>query len=186
MIRNFVTLSRTIHVISAVWVLILGFAIIADVLGRAVFSMPIQGTTEIVKASVVSIAFLQLPLAVFSGSMLRTEVFANAMGAGPRRLMRTANYLAGAALFLIIAYASWDAAIFSVTGGEYEGEGALRLPTWPVRWTIVVTAALTGLAYLTMIWLDWKRQLEMELAYPGVLQFDAKQAATMQSDTGDR
>lgn len=186
MIRNFVTLSRTIHVISAVWVLILGFAIIADVLGRAIFSMPIQGTTEVVKASVVSIAFLQLPLAVFSGSMLRTEVFANSMGEGPRRLMRTANYLAGAALFLLIAYASWDAAIFSVVRGEYEGEGALRLPTWPVRWTIVVTATLTGLAYLAMIWLDWKRQLEMELAYPGVLQYDAQQAATMQSGTGDR
>jgi TRAP-type C4-dicarboxylate transport system permease small subunit len=186
MIRNFVTLSRTIHVISAVWVLILGFAIIADVLGRAVFSAPIQGTTEIIKASVVSIAFLQLPLAIFSGSMLRTEIFANSMGPTPRRIARTANYLAGAALFFLIAYASWDAAIFSVVRGEYEGEGALRLPTWPVRWTIVVTAALTGLAYLTMIWLDWKRRLEMELAYPGVLQYDAEQAATISSDKGDR
>ena len=185
MIRGFVTVARTIHVISAVWVLILGFAIIADVLGRALFSYPIQGTTEVVKASVVAITFLQLPLAVFSGSMLRTEIFANALSDRGRRVLRTVSYLAGALLFFLIAWASWDAAIFSVVKGEYEGEGALRVPTWPVRWIIVSTAAISCLAYLMMIWLDWKRQLEMELAYPGVLQFDAKQAQVISAAKGD-
>lgn len=186
MIRGFVALARTIHVISAFWVLVLGFAIIADVVGRTFLSAPIQGTTEIVKASVVAITFLQLPLAIFSGSMLRTEVFADALGPLARRLLRTAGYLLGAALFAMIVYASWDAAVFSVVRGEYEGEGALRVPTWPVRWIIVASAAFSALAYLVMILLDWTGQLEMELAYPGILQFDAARSGVMKSDGGTR
>ncbi|KPQ07367.1 MAG: TRAP-type C4-dicarboxylate transport system, small permease component [Rhodobacteraceae bacterium HLUCCA12] len=175
--------ARTIHVISAFWVLILGFAIMADVLSRNLFSYPIRGTTEVIKNSVVAITFLQLPLAVASGSMLRTELVSDALGPHGRRALRTIGYVLGAALFTMIAVSAWGDAIYAWRIGEYEGEGALRVPTWPVRFVMIGTAILSAITYLSMIWLDWTGQLEQENAYPGILSFDAKASQVM---TGER
>lgn len=183
MLRAFVSLARGIHVISAAWVLLLGFAIIADVVGRSVFSFPIQGTSEVIKNSVVAITFMQLPLAIMSGSMLRTEIFADTLPKIGRRVLRTAGYILGLTLFLLIAWASLEPAAYAFQIGEYEGEGALRVPTWPIRFLLIATAVYSAMAYLAMIWLDWTDQLELELAYPGILSFDAQNSAVMTTDT---
>ena len=50
--------------------------------------------------------------------------------------------------------------------GEYEGEGALRVPTWPVRGTVLVMSVFGLYAYLAMIYYDWTDQLEDEIAAP--------------------
>lgn len=182
MLRSLVGLARGLHVISAGWVLILGFAIIADVLGRSVFSFPIRGTSEIIKNSVVAITFMQLPLAILSGSMLRTEIFADALPLIARRMLRTVGYLMGLTLFLLIAWSALEPAAYAFRIGEYEGEGALRVPTWPIRFLLIATAVYSAIAYLAMIWLDWTDQLEMEIAYPGILSYDAQNAATMTAE----
>ncbi len=179
MMKALVGAARGMHVISAGWVMILGFAIIVDVLGRSLFSYPIQGTSEVIKNSVVAITFMQIPLAVMSGSMLRTEIFADMLGVTGRRLLRTVGYLMGASLFLTIAIASLEPAAYAFKIGEYEGEGALRVATWPIQFLLIFTAAYTALAYVAMIWLDWTDQLEAELSYPGILSFDAVNAAVM-------
>ena len=49
---NIVRFARMIHVISAFWILILGVIILIDVFGRALFSTPLLGATEIIKNSV--------------------------------------------------------------------------------------------------------------------------------------
>jgi TRAP-type C4-dicarboxylate transport system permease small subunit len=179
MLRALVGLARGIHVVSAVWVLVLGFAIIADVVGRSVFSYPIRGTTEVIKNSVVAITFMQLPLAILSGSMLRTEIFADGLGTLGRRLLRTLGYLMGICLFALIAWSALEPAAYAYRIGEYEGEGALRVPTWPIRFLLIGTAVYAAIAYLAMIWLDWTGQLEHEIAYPGILSFDAANASVM-------
>ncbi|WP_164730420.1 TRAP transporter small permease [Pelagibacterium montanilacus] len=163
-------LARGIHVVSAFWVLLLGFAIVADVLSRAFLNFPIQGTTEILKNSVVAITFLQLPLAIMTGSMLRTEIVSDAAGPLIRRLLRTITFALGGILFLLIAYSSWEPAVFAFEIGEYEGEGALRVATWPVRFILIATSVFAAIAYISMIWLDWTGQLEDEAAWPGLNQ----------------
>ncbi len=185
-ISSVVRLARVIHVVSAVWVIILAMVIIVDVMGRAIFSAPLQGTTEVLRMSVVAVTFLQLPLAIFSGSMLRTEIFADALPPVGRKLLRALCYLMGFALFALIAYSSWNAAFDAFRIGAYEGEGALRVPTWPVRFLIIATSAFAALAYLMMLWLDWTEQLEQELAYPGILQFDADMNSAPSGDQGER
>ena len=42
---------------------------------------------------------------------------------------------------------------------EYEGEGSLRIYTWPIRSVITVTAGAAAYAYLSMIIADWRGQL---------------------------
>ncbi len=179
MVKGFAGLARTIHVLSAFWILLIAFVIVADVIGRAVFSAPLQGSTEIIRNSVVAITFLQLPLAILSGSMLRTELLSELLGPTGRRIMRTLAYLLGFALFALIAYADWRPASVAYRIGEYEGEGALRIPVWPVHFILIATSIMSAAAYITMIWLDWTGQLEDELAYPGILAFDREATAVM-------
>lgn len=167
-LRILVGFARGIHVVSAFWVLLIAFIIMVDVLGRSLLSMPLRGTSEIIKNSVVAITFMQLPLAVFSGSMLRTEIFADSVPGWARRLLRSAAYALGAILFVLVAYSAWPDAAMAYRIGEYEGEGALRVPTWPVRFLLIATSIYTALAYAGMIWLDWTEGLELEVAYPGM------------------
>lgn len=179
MVRGFVGLARAIHVVSAFWVLMIAMVIIVDVLGRAFFSSPLQGTTEVIRNSVVAITFLQMPLAVLSGSMLRTELITEFLGPDGRRILRTLTYLLGLAFFALIVYADWRPAMFAYRIGEYEGEGALRVPVWPVHFILLSTAAMCAVSYVIMIWLDWTGQLEDEITYPGILAFDREAAAVM-------
>lgn len=162
-----IKISRAIHLISALWTLALAALIFGDVIGRTVFTAPIPGTKEILQNSIVSIAFLQLPLAIYSGSMLRTTIFADAVPPFARRILRTISALLGLVVFIGLVWSTLPAFLDAYRIGEYEGEGSLRVPTWPVRGVVLVMSAFVGLAYLQMIWLDWRGRLIDESEAPG-------------------
>ena len=167
-----IRIARFIHVLSACWILGLGVIILIDVVGRTFFATPLLGTTEIVKNSVVAVTFLQLPLAIYSGSMLRTTIVIDAVGPIIRKLLRTITSLLGAIFFAIVVYSAWEHMIDAWRIGEYEGEGALRVPTYPVRTLMIATSVFAAVAYLMMIYFDWTDQLVEETEYPGVHDFD--------------
>ncbi len=162
-----VRLSRTVHLISALWTLGLAILIFLDVCGRSLYAQPIPGTKEIIQNSIVAITFLQLPLAIYSGSMLRTTVLADAVPEPVRRLLRTICYLLGVVLFASLIVSTYEPLMDAYRIGEYEGEGALRVPVWPVRGLILVTSIFSLFAYLSMIYYDWTGQLVDETAVPG-------------------
>ncbi|QPM90458.1 TRAP transporter small permease [Pseudooceanicola algae] len=149
-----VTLARWAHILSAGWVFLLAVLIIADVLGRTLFLHPIAGTKEILQNSVIAVTFLQLPLAIYSGSMLRTTLLLDALGPRAALVMRVFAWALGALLFAAIAYASLPAAFTAIRLGEYEGEGAMRIYTWPVRFLLVGSSAFAALAYVSMMIAD--------------------------------
>ena len=157
--KSLVGLSRMIHVLSSVWVLILAGTILVDVFGRILFLSPLPGTKEILQSSVIAVAFLQIPLAIFSASMLRTTLLSDAMPPTLQRLVRTFGNILGLALFGAIAYASLPEAFDAFRINEYEGEGALRIYTWPIRFLIVATASFSAIAYVAMTVADWRGDL---------------------------
>lgn len=164
-----IRIARVIHLVSAFWTLALAVLIFGDVVGRTAFSAPIPGTKEILQNSVVSIAFLQLPLAIYSGSMLRTSVFADAVPPFMRRILRTFGALLGLAVFIGLVWSTFPSFVDAYRIGEYEGEGALRVPTWPVRGAVLVMSAFVAVAYIQMILLDWQGKLIDELEAPGAI-----------------
>jgi len=157
--RNVVGLARIIHILSSLWVFILALVILVDVFGRILFLSPLPGTKEILQNSVILVTFLQLPLAVFSGSMLRTTLIVGMLPEIGQRLLRSLCYVLGFVLFAAVGYATLPEAFDALRIGEYEGEGALRIYTWPIRFLIVATAAFAAFAYLAMIVADWRGHL---------------------------
>ena len=62
----------------------------------------------------------------------------------------------------MILFGGWDSAIRSWVSGEYEGEGALRVPAWPTRFTILFGSVVASLNYLLMAYLDLFRPEELD------------------------
>jgi len=151
-----VNVARIMHILSSVWVFILAAVILIDVIGRVSFGKPLPGTKEILQNSVIAVTFLQIPLAIYSGSMLRTTLVSELMPAFIKKLLRTLAYALGFLLFAAIGYASFPEAVDAYRIGEYEGEGALRIYTWPVRFLIVITGLYAAFAYLTLMIADWR------------------------------
>ena len=148
-------LARTTHVVSAFWVLVLATIIFVDVMGRYLFSQPLLGATEIIANSVVSITFLQLPLAIYQGGMIRSTLLYDAVGERAQRWLRTLAGVLGLAFFLGTAFSAWGPALEALAVSEYEGEGALRVPTYPVRFLVVATSIFAAYVYLHLLYLDW-------------------------------
>lgn len=126
----------------------LSFMVVADVTGRVLFNSPVKGTKEVVEFSIVVICFLQAGYAIRSGGMLHVEVVTALMPARGRALAAALGALLGIGFFALIVWGSVEPLGHAWRAGEYEGEGALRVPTWPARLVVMVGAALAALNYL--------------------------------------
>lgn len=141
-------LSFGMSLLGTVGIGAIGALVVADIAGRTLFSSPIVGTIEIAKTSIVAITFLTLPYAMRRGSHVRSTVLLSRLRPRPFYAMTTVSCLLGAAVFSLIAYASWEPMLFAIEAGTFEGEGALRVPTWPTRVVIVAGSALMAVECL--------------------------------------
>lgn len=142
-------ISKWLMVIAAMWAFLLAFYILVDVIGRF-FGFPLKGTHEVVKNSIVMIAFMQVAYCVLSRSMLRADFLLHLIGGKPERVINFIGYVLGALFFAALFWGTKDPAWRAIVTGEFEGEGALRVPTWPARWVVLITSALLVVNYLML------------------------------------
>ena len=64
------------------------------------------------------------------------------------------GYLLGAVFFLMIITGGWEESVLSYIEGEFEGEGALRVPSWPARWMVMIGSGLALINYLVLAYID--------------------------------
>jgi TRAP-type C4-dicarboxylate transport system permease small subunit len=141
-------LVRILLAAAALLTFSLSFLVAADVIGRVVFNSPVKGTPEIVSMSIVIICFLLAAYAVHSGSMIRTDVLAGIFGPRARTFAALLSGVLGAGFFGIIVWGSLEPLQHAWASGEFEGEGALRVPVWPARLVVMFGAFLVTIIYL--------------------------------------
>jgi len=142
-------ITKFLMVLAATWAFGLCFFILADIVFRA-FNMPLQGIKELVANSVVMIVFLQVGYAVRSRSMLNADFLIHLFGPKTQKVLTVGGFLLGAIFFLILLHGGIDPALRSFANGEFDGEGALRVPVWPARFMILVGSALAVINYLLL------------------------------------
>jgi len=76
--------------------------------------------------------------------MLRTTIVLDAVGLMGRRIIEVGATLLAIAFFVALAVGSYEPLLEAWRIGEYEGEGAMRVPTYPVRAIIFAMAVLTS------------------------------------------
>ena len=139
---------RLLLAAAAIIIFLLGFLVCADIFGRAIFNSPVKGTPEIVSMSIVIICFLLAGYSVQSNSMISTDVFSGMFGVRGIAFAQLLSAAFGLLFFGIIVWGSYEPLLHAVNTGEYEGEGALRVPVWPTRLIVVVGSALVVVSYI--------------------------------------
>lgn len=138
-----------------IWIFVLMFLIVADVIARSGFNHPIDGVTDIAAFSIIGIVFLQIGATVHSGRMTKGDVLLEMLTNRSRRwgaIMESVFLLVGAAMFALVIRASWPLLQRSLARNEFFGvEGVFTFPTWPIRLIIVVGAAAAVIAYLIQV-----------------------------------
>lgn len=151
--------SRSLLAFSAFLAFLLSFLVVADVVGRVVFNSPVKGTPEIVSMSIVIICFLQASYAIRSGGMLRVDAFLNALPFRAREMMAALGCVLGVLFFAVIVYGGIDPLLHAWNSNEYEGEGALRVPSWPARAAVILGCALAVFEYTLSLMIHIKAAL---------------------------
>ena len=142
--------TNFLMIMAGLWAFFLGFYICADVIARNL-NVYVQGTNEIVRDSIVMMVFLQIAYCVRVGGMLRADFLQGFMSDGLIRVLNLIGYVLAILFFAAVFYGSWGPAIESWRTGEFQGDGALRVPAWPARFSILIGCTLVILNYVLMI-----------------------------------
>ena len=142
-------ITKILMILAAFWAFVLCFFTLADIIFRAM-NLPLHGTKEIIANSVVIIIFLQVGFAIRSRSMLGADFLINSFGPNTRKVLAVFGFLLGALFFAILFKGAIVPALRSFANGEFDGEGAMRVPVWPARFTILIGSGLAVLNYLAL------------------------------------
>lgn len=149
--------TRLFHIVSVFGLFAIALLVCADVVSRGLFNQPVPGTAEMVANTLVGLVFLQLPFAVLSNGMIRATPVYDSVNDRGRLAIETVTCLLGIFICGAIAYGGWRPMLEAIEMNAYEGEGALRVPVWPVRIVLVCMSALAALAYLAMLVNAWRK-----------------------------
>jgi len=153
--------TGAMNALGTLWILALMVLVNVDVAGRNLFAAPLRGVPELIALSIVGIVFLQLADTLHRGRFTRAEVLLG-------RLETTRPFVAdllhalyhgiGAALMLVILWASWTPLVESVRMREYTGAiGDFQAPVWPIRLITLLGLGVTALCYVLLLAADLRR-----------------------------
>jgi TRAP-type C4-dicarboxylate transport system permease small subunit len=86
--------------------------------------------------------------------MLRSDTVLLVLPKLARRILLAIGYALGGLFFLIIVTGTAGPAADAWTTDEFWGEGALRVPVWPVRFMVLIGSALAVLNYFVAAMID--------------------------------
>ena len=137
--------TKLLAALGAVAMIFMAAIICGDVFVRVAFNSSITGVTEIVKIMIVSIVFLQLPDALWSGRIIRSSLLQTMLSSRPR-VWAAASCLANAAggvLMYFLITSGIDNAYESYEFGYIIGNpGVFAFPEWPHRAVLVGSCIL--------------------------------------------
>jgi len=126
------------------------FFIIADIIARSGFNIPLRGVPELVAYSLVGAFFLQLAHTLHVGRFARAEMFIEPMeknrpiAAG---IFNIVFNLAGFFVFALIAYGTYFKFLEAWPDLKFGVEGDFTILVWPLRAVIFVGAVAVSIEY---------------------------------------
>ena len=148
MIRAFDLLLRGAEILAAVAAGICAVTGTADVIMTAVFHRPVQGALEVMQMMMVVIVFGGLAAMVRRGEEIRVGALRDVLTGRARRACDSLSTIASVAVYGIIAWAGTEAALRSLSRGEFTS-GAVQIPIAPSRIVLAFGASLAAAAALT-------------------------------------
>jgi TRAP-type mannitol/chloroaromatic compound transport system permease small subunit len=149
--RIFEKVIVVLNVMATAWIFGMIMFVVLDVSGRVLFNYPLTGVPEIIKISNPMIAFLQITYVLWTGRHIRTDILLDRMTQKGNALINIVNAVMGVFIFGLNFYSGWDLTVTAFDIWEYEGEGALRVPTAPIRLIILLGSVLMIIQFCRII-----------------------------------
>jgi len=129
-------LARVMAVISALAIVVLMFAIIADVTSRFFTGRTVPAMLEISESALVVSIFFGLAWAGVTGAHVAVTLLSDRLGPGANRIFEVAVWTLGSVLTTWFIYGSIIRAISATRLNEIR-MGLVQWSMWPLRWVIV-------------------------------------------------
>ncbi|MBX2838292.1 MAG: TRAP transporter small permease subunit [Gammaproteobacteria bacterium] len=153
-------LTQGANVIGSLLIVALVMLIGADVMGRNLFDLPVSGVPELVSLSIVAIVFLQVPNALRTGRLTRSDGLINTIRNRSARLanaMDTLFDLLGLIVMTVIIYAHWPILVRAWSRQDFIGAvGDFTAPTWPAKLMLLIGSVLLALQFLARMIKRWR------------------------------
>jgi len=147
-------LTSAMNAIGTVMVLFIMAVILIDVLGRALFRNPLEGTPEIVAMSIAAIVFLQFPSTLRAGRVIQTDGFldwVHGRSVGAEQYLLAVYHVLGGLMFVVVCSFVWPLTVGVFANKEFYGNiGVFTFPKWPVFGIIVFGSAVMALQYFVL------------------------------------
>lgn len=135
----------------SIWIFCLMSVLCADVISRALFNAPINGVPLLVEVSIVVIVFVQLPAAIRSGRLTRSDILlARLLRDRPSigLSLRAVYDVLGIVLMVIVFIYTLPTFEKVWRRDTFEGvEGDFALPSWPFKLLILVGSVLCAVQF---------------------------------------
>ena len=151
-VNNTATLSNV-----AGTLVVLGLVAIVnyDIFARGIFNLPFRGAVEVVQFSMVLIVFLQLPDVVKAGRLTRSDGLLAVIKFYSPKLAAFLNFfinLLSATVMALITVAIFPEFIDMWETQDFFGiPGVFTAPWWPIKLTVLCSAALCTILFLLKI-----------------------------------
>ncbi len=152
--RLFDGLTRGMNALGTCLVLFIMGVVLADVIGRGLFSRPLTGTAEMVAMSIAVVVFLQFPSTLAAGRVIAADGLVERLG---KRSVRAEQWLlalhhaVGAGLFALTGRYVWPLLRIAYDSGDYYGTPAMfSFPKWPIFSVIFFGCTIMALQYAVM------------------------------------
>ena len=149
--RALLRLSQALGAVAALLVLGLAGLINADIISRYTLNRPVSGVAELVELAIVIVVFMQLPLAVATGGLIRSPELHQRLAL---RNPRLGNYLTmffelcGAIVLGVLTIGLWPEIVEAWRDGLYKGQpGIFTAPLWPATAATMVGSGLGSLCF---------------------------------------
>jgi len=132
-------------------VLLMMLQVMADVIGKYVFHMPVPGTAEVVaNYYMIACVFLSLAAIEARGSAIAVDLVYDQVGDRAKAMMRKAGQLATFVFYGGLGYFSWDVAMRAYRINE-SVDGLWRITVWPAKFMLPIGCAIACLILLIRI-----------------------------------
>ena len=125
-----------------------------DIFARGIFNLPFRGAIEVVQFSMVLIVFLQLPDVVKVGRLTRSDgllILIKDRLPKVRRFLNIAINLLSAAVMGLVTLAIFPEFMEMWESDDFFGiPGVFTAPWWPIKLTILCSAALCTFIFLSL------------------------------------
>lgn len=182
-------LEKLLTLLGGFVILLLVFLAVTNVLGRWIFSMPVDGYIDWVEQAMAPMAFLGIAYTQRLGGHIRMDIV---VGILKGRILWLVELISTAVMFLltlILMHGSYLHFLRAYTIGDSSID--IDLPTWPAKLVVPFAFAILALRFLLQIW-GYIRAIiengEEPIAVPLIedtATIAAREAATVATDIVD-